>query len=516
MNKAPSLISMKHITKHFPGVLALSNVTLDVWAGEIHAVCGENGAGKSTLMKILGGVDTDYEGQLLLRGKPVRFAGTWEAERAGVSLIHQELHLVDQLSVAANIFMGREIRTSFRLLDNEAMERVSARLLDELQCTIDPREIVGQLRIGDRQLVEIAKALSLENEILIMDEPTSALSQVEADRLFGVIRGLRERGVTILYISHKMEEIFRLSDRISVLRDGQMVATLRQSETNARQITHLMVGREIESRSFDTSRQTGDVVLSVENLSLPSPGHARRWRLDKITFSLRHGEILGVAGLLGAGRTELLECLSGSSPETPLGRIVLAGRGVRFEHPAEALEAGVALLTEDRGQLGILPHMTVGQNITIATLHRMASMGIVRPNEEARAAGESVKKLAIKATSLDEGILSLSGGNQQKTILARCLLASPNVLLLDDPTRGVDVGAKAELYGLIEALCHQGLSILMTSSELPELLKLCHRILVLCEGRLTAEFRREEATEQKLMEAATRFSPKKMATDFTD
>ncbi|HLJ97644.1 MAG TPA: sugar ABC transporter ATP-binding protein, partial [Gemmataceae bacterium] len=317
------LIAFQHVTKRFPGVVALEDISFDIHAGELHAIVGENGAGKSTLMKILSGVITDYEGQWSLRGQAVRFQGTRDAEKAGISIIHQELNLVEELSAAANIFLGREKRTALGLLDDRAMERAAGKLLVELECHIHPWQLVQELRVGDQQLVEIAKALSLETEILIMDEPTSALTEAEAARLFRVIARLRARGVTILYISHKMGEVFRLADRISVLRDGRRVQTLPREATNARQITHLMVGREMEAVHLGNQRQSGAVVLEVRNLSLPWTGHARRWRLRDVNFQLRRGEILGIAGLMGAGRTEILECLFGANLEPLHGEILL-------------------------------------------------------------------------------------------------------------------------------------------------------------------------------------------------
>jgi ABC-type sugar transport system ATPase subunit len=497
------LITIEHVTKRFPGVVALNDVSFDVRAGELHAIVGENGAGKSTLMKILSGVIPDYEGQLRLRGQPVHFGGTRDAEDSGVSIIHQELNLVEQLSAAANIFLGREKCAFLGVLDDRAMAQAAGDLLRQLECHISPWQLVRELRVGDQQLVEIAKALSLETDILIMDEPTSALTESEVARLFRVIGRLRERGVTILYISHKMDEVFRLADRITVMRDGRHVRTLDRSATNPREITHLMVGREIEAVDLGGERRPGEVVLEVEHLSLPWTGHARGWRLRDISFSLRRGEILGIAGLMGAGRTELLECLFGSSPEPPAGRILLEGRPVHFAHPAEARGAGIALVTEDRKRLGLFPHLTVGQNITMCTLGEAATAGVVRSGRERRMAEDVVRRLAVKTAGVGAAITSLSGGNQQKTIIGRWLLTRPKVLLLDDPTRGVDVGAKAELYRLMDRLCREGLGIIVTSSELPELLTVSDRILVLCEGRLTAEFSRAEATEQHIMEAAT-------------
>jgi ABC-type sugar transport system ATPase subunit len=497
------IISIRSVTKKFPGVVALENVSLDVRAGELHAICGENGAGKSTLMKILSGVITDFDGELLLAGRPARFKGTRDAEAAGVSIIHQELNLVEQLSAAANIFLGREIRGWLALRDDRAMEQAAARLLKELECEISPRALAGSLRVGDQQLIEIAKALSLQSDILIMDEPTSALTEAEVSRLYRVIDRLRKRGVTILYISHKMDEVFHLADRITVLRDGRLVKTLNKSATTPQDITHLMVGREIEAVDFGAQRQASNVLLKVENLSLAWPGHARGWRLKDVSFELRRGEVLGIAGLMGAGRTELLECLFGAAELPPSGRVELMGRAVHFRHPREARAAGIGLVTEDRKRLGLFAAMNVGENISICTLRESGAAGFISRRREWQMAAETSQKLAVKTAGLAAPITSLSGGNQQKCIIGRWLQTQPQVLLLDDPTRGVDVGAKAELYRLIDGLVRQGIGVIMTSSELPELLTVCDRILVLSEGRLTGSFLRGEATEHKIMEAAT-------------
>jgi ABC-type sugar transport system ATPase subunit len=500
---SPPLISFEKITKRFPGVVALDAVSLDFQAGRLHAIVGENGAGKSTLVKCLSGVITDYEGQLALRGRPIRFRGTAEAEQAGVSIIHQELNLVEQLSSAANIFLGREKRNRLGLIDDRAMQRASAALLEQLECRVDPGGLVRHLRVGDQQLVEIAKALSLDSDVLIMDEPTSALAQAEVLRLFRVIQRLRSRGVTVLYISHKLDEVFRLADHITVMRDGRVVGTFRREETNPREVTHWMVGREIEETNLGDPRTVGEVVLELRRLSLPWPGHARKWRLQDISFTLRRGEILGVAGLMGAGRTELLECLFGSSPDAPRGEILVDGRAVTFRHPSQAMRAGVALVTEDRKRLGLFANLNVGRNVTICTLKKVAQWGLVRFRRERAVAERSVEQLGVRTAGIDVPITTLSGGNQQKSIIGRWLLTEPKVLLLDDPTRGVDVGAKAELYRLMDKLCRQGLGIIFTSSELPELLTVCDRILVLCEGCITGELNRDEATEERIMELAT-------------
>ena len=503
----PPIISIENVTQRFPGVVALRDVSFEIQPGEFHAIVGENGAGKSTLMKILSGVEQPSEGKILLRGEPVLFRSTREAESAGVGIIHQELNLVEQLSTAANIFLGREKTTAWGFLDDRVMQREAGALFEELECTISPSQRVGELRVGDQQLVEIAKALSHAADILIMDEPTSALTESEVERLFRVIERLRKRGVTILYISHKMEEVFRLSDRITVLRDGRLVGTFDRKQTTPREVTHQMVGREIESVQIGEDRCKGQRLLDVQNLSLPWPGHARAWRLKEISLSLHSGEVLGIAGLMGAGRTELLECLFGASEETPQGEILIEGKAVRFKHPADAMREGIALVTEDRKRLGLFGHMSVRENITLCTLNEALRRGFLSGHREWSMAEESTKQLSIKTGGTESRITSLSGGNQQKCILARWLKTNPKILLLDDPTRGIDVGAKAELYKIIDELCREGLGIIVTSSELPELMTLCDRILVLCEGRVTGEFGRSEFSEQSIMEAATRREP---------
>ena len=529
------LIRFDGVTKRFHAVTALDSVCFDVRPGEFHALCGENGAGKSTLMNILSGVITEYEGRIELAGETLVVNGTRDAESRGISIIHQELNLVGDLSVAANIFLGRELRTPFGLLDDRRMEREAAQLFAQLDCRIDPRVPVRSLRIGDQQLVEIAKALSLGStdqappkpsqqrvspnnpnqiaadpdrsagpaRILIMDEPTSALTESEVGRLFRIIDRLRLQGVTIVYISHKMDEIFQHADRITILRDGQVVKTLDRDATTPREVTHLMVGRELRTSEFGANRTPGDEVLRVEHLSLPWPGHVRQWRLKDVSLSVRRGEVLGIAGLMGAGRTELLECLFGASTEPPQGRIELEGRLVQFDHPNQALHAGIGLVTEDRKRFGIFTEMTVREHITLSSLSEVAAAGFVKGSSERQAADESIASLRVKTAGREAAITSLSGGNQQKCIIARALRTRPKLLLLDDPTRGIDVGAKAEIYRLIDELCGDGLAIIITSSELPELITVCDRILVLCEGHATAEFSRSQFSEQKLMEAAT-------------
>lgn len=497
------IISIREIAKQFAAVRALDGVSFDVARGELHAVMGENGAGKSTLMKILSGVITDYEGELWVNGKLAHFEGTRDAEEAGISIIHQELNMVEQLSVAANIFLGRE-SSSWLGLKQRDMDRQAAELLAQLESNIAPTTLVGTLRVGDQQLVEIAKALSLKAEILIMDEPTSALTEAEVARLYRVIDQLRSRGVTILYISHKMDEVFRLADRITVLRDGRFVKTVDRAATTPREIAHLMVGRDIEPAVRYRTSEESPVVLEVRHLSLPWPGHSHRWRLRDINLTLHKGEVLGIAGLMGAGRTELLECLFGASSVKPQGDILIEGVEQQFMHPAEAMQAGIAMVTEDRKRLGLFSHQSVRENITVCSLADAASLGVINKSNERQAAIGQIKTLQIKTAGPEASITSLSGGNQQKCIIGRCMLTRPKILLLDDPTRGVDIGAKTELYRLMEQLAAEGVAIIVTSSELPELLTVSDRILVLSEGELTGHFTRAEATEQNIMEAATR------------
>lgn len=496
-------VEVKSVTKRFPGVTALQNVSFSVSRGAFHSIVGENGAGKSTLMKVLAGVLTEYDGELLVGGRAVRFTGTRDAEAAGVSIIHQELNLVEELSAAANIFLGREKRRRFGRLDDRRMEQEAAALFRELDCDIPPRRLVSELRVGDQQLVEIAKALSLDTGILIMDEPTSALTKVETERLFRVIETLTKRGTTILYISHKLEEVFRRSDRISVLRDGALVRTMDRTETNRQEVTCLMVGREIESVPKQAERTASELLLEVNNLSLPWPGHAREWRLQNISFTLRRSEVVGIAGLMGSGRTELLECLFGATRPDPVGEIRLQGRPVSFSGPRQALMSGVALVTEDRKRLGLFDQMNVRENISVCTLDRVSQNGLINMRREREMAANSIRQLSIRTDSMDAAVTSLSGGNQQKCIIARWLATDPDVLLLDDPTRGIDVGAKAEVYRLIDEQCRKGLGIIVTSGELEELITLCDRILVLAAGRVTGELDRSGFSERRIMELAT-------------
>ena len=501
------IVAFHGITKRFPGVVALDGVTLEVRRGEVHAICGENGAGKSTLMKILSGVYPPDEGTLEVAGRALTFTCTRDAEHAGISIIHQELALVEQLSVAANVFLGRERRTAVGLLDERSMHEECARLLATLECPVPPDTPTGSLRVGDQQLVEIAKALSLEASIVVMDEPTSALTESESARLERTIVRLRERGTTILYISHKMDEVFRLADRITVLRDGRLVRTVDRTATTPREITGWMVGREIVDHDFHRQRKRGPTLLHVRDLSVPWPDHPRGYRLANVSLDLHAGEILGVAGLMGAGRTELLETIFGAGEPTWTGQILLDGRSVRFGHPGEACAARIAMVTEDRKRLGLFPDLDVAANVSLCSLHDALRWGLLSRHREESLAADMVRETGVKTPGVHAPITGLSGGNQQKCIIGRWLLTRPRILLLDDPTRGIDVGAKAELYALIDRLCRDGMGVILTSSELPELLALADRIVVLAEGRVTAEFSRAEATEEKIVHAATGSAP---------
>jgi ABC-type sugar transport system ATPase subunit len=454
-------------------------------------------------MKILSGVYQPDAGVLEVDGRDTRFTGTRDAERAGIAIIHQELALVEDLPVAANVFLGRERRGALGLLDDSSMAEECSALFSQLDCAVDPGDRTGNLRVGDQQLVEIAKALSLDASIVVMDEPTSALTEVESARLERTIQRLVAQGKTILYISHKMDEVFRLADRITVLRDGRHVKTVDTTATSPREITGWMVGRDIAGHDFHGSRPRGDKLLEVRGLSLPWPEHPRGYRLNDISFDLHAGEIVGIAGLMGAGRTELLEVLFGAGDDTWTGSIELRGRPVRFRHPREACEARVAMVTEDRKRLGLFPDLDVAGNVSLCALREALRNGLLSRTAEEQLAAGPVRDTGVKTPGLHAAITGLSGGNQQKCIIGRWLLTKPEVLLLDDPTRGIDVGAKAELYTLIDGLCRQGLGVILTSSELPELLTLADRILVLAEGRLTAELARAEATEARIMEAAT-------------
>jgi len=493
-------------------VVALHDVSLDVRAGEVHALVGENGAGKSTLMRIMSGVYTDYEGSLAIDGEPVAFQDTREAQDAGVAMIHQELNLVPELTVYENIFLGREHRNRLGVLDRASMRRASKALMARLGLDIDSDRVVDRLRVGQRQLVEIAKALGLDSRIIVMDEPTSALSDTEVEHLFGVIRGLREHGVAIIYISHRLDEIFAIADRITVLRDGNVVGTAPAAEMTRRRLISMMVGRDLEVLYPKAVVEPGDEILRVEGLTYVD---GRRRVLDGVSLSVRRGEIVGIAGLMGAGRTEVLEAIFGVFPPSTLGgTIALDGHPVAFASPADAIDRGIGLVAEDRKQQSLVLERSVTENATLASLGTFVNrIRIIDQRAEQRAVRTVVDELGIRTPTIDTLVTNLSGGNQQKVVIGRFLLTQIVLFLMDEPTRGIDVGAKAEIYALMGRLAAQGTGFLLVSSEMPELLAVCDRIYVLCEGRITAEFARDAFDQEAIMEAATRFADKAAAAD---
>jgi ribose transport system ATP-binding protein len=498
------VLEISGVGKSFAGVRALHDVSFTVARGEVHALVGENGAGKSTLMKILSGAHTDYTGELLLDGQPLVLHNPRDAQRHGIAIIYQELNLIPELTVAENIYLGRERHNAAGLLDSAGMERAARALLDRLVLPISTKRQVKTLRVGEQQLVEVAKALSLDARLLILDEPTSALSEAEVRHLFDVIAALKAEGVTLIYISHRFDEIFEIADRVTVLRDGEYIGTVGAASTDQRTLIRMMVGRPLSDLFPRTDAPIGDEVLRVDGLALAGNRQAGTRAVGPVSFTLRRGEILGVAGLLGAGRTELLETLFGVHRRRRVhGRVYLDGRERHISSPPDAIAAGLAFVTEDRKTQSLITRMSVRHNMTLAALRRFLRFNLLRRRAEDAAVQGSIGRLRIKTTGPGALVDTLSGGNQQKVALAKCLLTQPSVLLLDEPTRGIDVGAKAEIYALISELAGQGAGIVMASSELPELLAMCDRILVLCVGQVTAELSRAEATQEAIMEAAT-------------
>jgi D-xylose transport system ATP-binding protein len=496
------LLEMRAITKAFPGVRALDGVTFDLRAGEIHALVGENGAGKSTLMKILGGVypHGSYGGGVVLDGEPRRFASVRDSEAAGVAVIFQELSLIKELSVGENIFLGREPRR-FGVVRWEELYSCAQKLLDELRLPVEAHTPVGRLGIGQQQLVEIAKALSHEARILVLDEPTAALTETEVETLFHILGRLRERGVGMIYISHKLDEVFRMADRVTVLRDGRTVGTAAVAEWDEARVIARMVGREVGDIFPEPKHERGGVAFEVRNLTAEDPNIPGKLLVRDVSFSVRRGEVLGVAGLMGAGRSELLMAVFGAHAGRATGEILVEGRRVSIKSPADAIRHGLGFVTEDRKRFGLVLDQTILNNMTLAGLTRLSGRFVT--DAEAAAGSRAMKDLRVKANSVFTIAGTLSGGNQQKVVLAKWLLTNPKVLFLDEPTRGIDVGAKQEIYGHINRLAETGLAIVLVSSELPEVLGLSDRVLVLHEGRVTGEFRREEATPEKVMSCAT-------------
>ncbi|MBA3447227.1 MAG: sugar ABC transporter ATP-binding protein [Pseudaminobacter sp.] len=502
-NRPAVLLRASGISKTFGGVHALKDVSFELQPGEVHALMGENGAGKSTLMKILSGVHAEYDGEVSIDGRRVRFATVRDAEHAGIAIIHQELNLVPELSVAENIFLGRERLIAGLFVDRKAGIRAARGLLRGLGIDLDPEARVGSLRIGEQQLVEIAKALSLSARILIMDEPTSALSPPECQRLFKIIRQLAGDGVAIVYISHRIDEVMHLSDRVTVFRDGRHVLTEDMAALNADAIIAAMVGRDLLASSQEEREPGGEIVLTVSDLALSKP-QRDGWRtvLDGVSFDLAAGEILGIGGLLGSGRTEILETIFGSTGGRATGEIRVDGSRVDVRSPRDARRLGIALVTEDRKTQGLHLDASITDNVALPLVGRMARFGLRSFTAEAALARHAVASLGVRCGSIEQAAGTLSGGNQQKVVMGKWLATRPRVLLLDEPTRGIDVGAKREIYDLVFKLAREGLAIAVVSSELPELLLLADRILVMSEGRQTGMLSRAEASEERIMQLA--------------
>ena len=491
------LVEMRRIDKRFPGVHALRGARFDLKRGEVHALMGENGAGKSTLMKVLTGVNQPDSGEILIEGRPATLPGPRAAQELGVSIIHQELHLMSHLSAAQNIYIGREPRRLYGWFTDEARANAAAAaLFRRLKVDIDPRTEVGHMTVARQQLVEIAKALSFNSQALIMDEPTSALNDTEVEHLFAIVEDLKRQGVGIVYITHKMDEVKRIADRITVMRDGQTIETLPAAGTPISRIISAMVGRELADSQRAERRGEGEEALRVERLN-------RGAMVKDVSFSVRKGEILGFAGLMGAGRTEVARAIFGADRRDS-GEIFIHGRPQSINSPADAVAHGVAYLSEDRKRFGLVTPMSVGDNVTMASWPRFAAgKTFMRDAALRKISREYVSLLKVKTPSVDQETRLLSGGNQQKVVIAKWLLRDCDILFFDEPTRGIDVGAKAEIYKLLQGLADQGKAIIVISSELPEVLRLSHRIVVMCEGRITGELDGRTATQESIMTLAT-------------
>ena len=493
------LLEMINITKEFPGVKALDGVSLRVRRGTVHALMGENGAGKSTLMKCLFGIYGRDGGEIYLEGKPISFRNPKEALEAGVAMVHQELNQALKRNVMDNIWLGRYPTTAGIFTREGKMYEDTRRIFEELDIDVDPHRVMSTMPVADRQMVEIAKAVSYNARIIVLDEPTSSLNEKEVEHLFRIINKLRDRGCGIIYISHKMEEILRISDDVTVMRDGTHIATEPAGGLSMDRIIKLMVGRELTERFPPKSNKPGEVVLEVRELS------ARYAPVKQVSFDVRRGEIVGLAGLAGAGRTEVLECLFGILSKSG-GSIYLDGREVQNANPREAISNGFALLTEERRATGIFGIRDITDNTVISALGRYLTGGIFLSDRKMkRVTDEYIRSLRVKTPSSATKIRSLSGGNQQKVILARWLLTEPEVLLLDEPTRGIDVGAKYEIYQLINDLATRGKCVIMVSSEMPELLGLCDRIIVMSGGRVAGEVDARSATQEQIMALAAKY-----------
>ncbi|MBO0948615.1 sugar ABC transporter ATP-binding protein [Fibrella forsythiae] len=495
-----------HVTKRFAGVTALDAVCLSFEAGQVTAVIGENGAGKSTLMKILSGVYAEYEGQIRYKGQPVRFASIRDAQACGISIIHQELNLIPYLTITENIFLGRELTTRWGTLDQKAMRQRTRQLLDELKLPLDPDTIVADLKVGQQQVVEIAKALLEESEVIIMDEPTSAITESEVAVLFRIINELRQQGKAIVYISHKLDELFVIADRYVVLRDGRSIESGAMQAINHDSLIHKMVGREVQlirrSSSLSAAPNGRQPLFSADSICLTHPFRSEELQLKSLSFTVRHGEVVGIFGLMGAGRTELLETLFGLHPQRTQGTIWLGGQQVPIRNPATAIQAGMALVPEDRKRDGLVLGMDVQENISLTALEHIERGGLLNNAKETTLARKYMADLRIKTPSEKQLTRNLSGGNQQKVVLSKWLATNPRLLMLDEPTRGIDINAKNEIYKLIELLAADGVGVIVVSSEIPELLTIADRILVMSEGRLTAELPIADATEDAILKAA--------------
>lgn len=490
MDTAPLLV-MKGITKSFPGVKALQNVDFSLEAGEIHFLLGENGAGKSTLMKVLSGVYQQDQGEIWINGSAVDLGSPRKAGLHGVGIIHQEMNLVPELTVWENIYLGKEITDYFGFLKASVMKEQTAELLARLGSGISPEATVSGLSIGEQQMVEIAKALSYETKILIMDEPTAALTERETQSLFEIIRQLAAGGVGIIYISHRMEELFLLSQRVTVLRDGTYVGTVETQTTSFEQLIKMMVGRDMTARFPKEAAVLGREVLRVEGLS-------RQNELEDISFSVRAGEILGIAGLMGAGRTEVARAIFGADP-IDKGDIFVNGEKCMIQSPEDAIRAGIGFITEDRKHQGLVLGMSVGENMSLASLASFSEKGFIQADSEEKMIVDHIEKLHIRTPGVSQLVKNLSGGNQQKVVIAKWLATFPKVLIMDEPTRGVDVGAKAEIYNIMNMLTAAGVGIVMISSELPEVLGMSDSVLIMNRGRITGKMTIEEATQENVM-----------------
>ena len=492
------LVLMEGIEKSFPGVHALSQCQFELRPGEVHALVGENGAGKSTLMKVLAGVYAKDAGRILYKGKEVEIHNPRAAQNLGISMIHQELNLMPHLTVAQNMFIGREPRQNVKfMLDDKAINKQAEQVFEMMRLNLDPRVKVADLSVAKQQMVEIAKALSFNAEVLIMDEPTAALTDTEIDELFRIIRDLRAKGVGVVHISHRLEELRLISDRVTVMRDGKYIDTVKTQDATIDQIISMMVGRTIYEATPEVPEQPSEeVVLEVKNLN-------RGNVIKDVSFKLKKGEILGFSGLVGAGRTEVARAVFGADP-IDSGEIYVRGSKVHIGSPHDAVQHGIGYLSEDRKRYGLALGMDVEENVVLAAFKKfLGAFGLVNRSKSRSTAEQYVKMLAIKTPSLQQKVRNLSGGNQQKVIIGKWLTADTNILIFDEPTRGIDVGAKSEIYHLLNNLVQQGKSIIMISSELPEILRMSHRVVVMCEGRITGELNVAEATQEKIMQYAT-------------